>query len=190
MATRERIYTVDDVWRLEKQPLNPAEKYYLIDGELITKMAPNEMHGDAATRLLAHLFFYVDRHDLGRVTTEVGFHPADDPYTTLLPDIAFTSQARTVYPARSSYVPHMPDLAVEVISPSQTLAQSRRKARTYLRHGAALVWLLDPARQTAEVWRRGDDGGLQSEQISEDGELRGEDILPGFRLSLDLVFAY
>ncbi len=83
----------------------------------------------------------------------------------------------------------MPDLAVEVISPSQTLAQARRKARTYLRHGSALVWLLDPARKMAEIWRRDDDGGLQSEQISADGHLQGEDILPGFHLPLSDTFA-
>ena len=122
MATKERVYTVDDVWRLDHHSRNPLEKYYLIDGELVTKMAPNEMHGDAAMRLGAHLFLFVEERGLGRVTTDVGFHPADDRYTVLLPDIAYTSQARTVYPPRSSYVPYMPDLAVEVISPSQTLA--------------------------------------------------------------------
>ena len=46
MATQERAYTVDDVWRLEHQPLKPTDKYYLIDGELMIKMAPTELHGE------------------------------------------------------------------------------------------------------------------------------------------------
>ncbi len=188
MATQARVYTVDDVWQLEQRPLNPTNKYYLINGELLTKMAPTELHGDVVTRLLARLFVFVDERDLGRVTTEVGFHPPGDRHTVLLPDVAFTGKPRTAQPARASYVPYMPDLAVEVISPSQTLAQVRRKAEVYLRHGAALVWLVDPMAQTAEVWRRGDDGALQSEIIAGDGELNGGDILPGFRLPLKRLF--
>ena len=188
MATQERVYTVDDVWQLEQQPMNPTEKYYLIDGELMIKMAPTELHGDVAVRLSACLFLFVDEHDLGRVTSEVGFHPPGDRLTALLPDVAFTGKARTAQTARSSYVPYMPDLAVEIISPSQTLAQVRRKAVVYLRHGAALVWLVDPMARSVEVWRRGDDGALASDSVSADGELTGGDILPGFRLPLARIF--
>ena len=189
MATQERVYTVDDVWRLQQQPRNPTDKYYLIDGELITKMAPTELHGDVAIRLSAYLFLFVEERNLGRVTSEVGFHPPGDRRTVLLPDVAFTGKSRTAQPARSSYVPYMPDLAVEIISPSQTLAQVRRKAEAYLRHGTALVWLVDPIAETAEIWRRGDDGAPNSETISGDGELSGDDILPGFRLPLERVFS-
>ncbi len=188
MATQERVYTVDDVWQLEEQPLNPTDKYYLIDGELLIKMAPTELHGDVASELARLLGNFVVEHKLGRVTVEVGFHPPDDRRTVLLPDIAFTGKARTAQPPRATYVPHMPDLAVEVISPSQSLAQVRRKAEVYLRHGAAVVWLLDPLARTAEIWRRGDDGALQSELLAGDGELNGGDILPGFRLPLKRLF--
>ena len=188
MAIKDRVYTVDDIWRLEQQPLNPADKYYLIDGELLTKMAPSELHGDIAMRLGAHLFQYVEERELGRVTTEVGFHPPDDRLTVLLPDVAFTRKSRTAQPARSSYVPYMPDLAVEIISPSQSLAQTRRKAEVYLRHGAALVWLVDPAAKFAEAWRRGADGALASERIAAEDELNGGDILPGFQLPLVRIF--
>ncbi len=95
MVILERVYTVDDVLRLEQQPMNPAEKYYLIDGELIPKMAPTELHGDAATRLLAYLFFHVDRRDLGRVLVECGYHPPGDRGTVLLPDVSFTERSQS-----------------------------------------------------------------------------------------------
>ncbi len=74
----------------------------------------------------------------------------------------------------------MPDLAVEVVSPSQTLAEVRRKAETYLRHGSALVWLIDPGSETAEVWQR--------EVIDSDGVLSGGAVLPGFSLPLRKIF--
>ena len=189
MATQERVYSVADVRRLEQQPMSPTDKYYLIDGELLIKMAPTELHGDVAIRLSAYLFLHVDEHGLGRVTGEVGFHPPGDRGTVLLPDVAFTSISRTAQPARSSYVPYMPDLAVEIISPSQSLAQVQRKAEVYLRHGTALVWLIDPTANFAEVWRRAEDGALQMERIAGDGELTGGDVLPGFRLSLSRLFA-
>ena len=188
MSTQERVYTVDDVLGLETHPLKPAEKYYLLDGELVIKMAPTELHGDVAVRLSTYLFLFVDEHDLGRVTSEVGFHPPGDRHTALLPDVAFTGKSRTAQPARSSYVPYMPDLAVDIVSPSQTLAQVRRKADVYLRHGALLVWLVDPSRKIVEVWRPGADGAPASESIAADGELTGGDILPGFRLPLTHVF--
>ena len=187
MVTRERVYTIDDVWRLEQQPLYPTDKYYLIDGELITKMSPNELHGSVASELARLLGNFVVEDKLGRVTVEVGYYPPGDQRTVLIPDVAFTVKSRTARPARSSYVPYMPDLAVEIISPSQTLAQVRRKAEIYLRHGAALVWLIDPLARTAEVWRHGDAGALQSETLAGDGELNGGAILPGFRLPLRRV---
>lgn len=189
MATQERVYTGEDVWQLEQQPRNPTDKYYLIDGDLLVKVAPTELHGDVATRLSAYLFLYVDEHGLGRVTGEVGFHPPGDRGTVLLPDVAFTSISRTALPARSSYVPYMPDLAVEIISPSQSLSQVRRKAEVYLRHGAALVWLVDPRANFAEVWSSGEDGALQKVRIAGDGELIGGDVLPGFRLPLSRIIA-
>ena len=189
MATQERVYTVDDVWRLEQQPLSPTDKYSLIEGELLVKMAPTELHGDVATRLSTYLFLYVDERGLGRVTGEVGFHPPGDRRTVLLPDVAFRSKSRTAQPARSSYVPHMPDLAVEIISPSQSLAQVRRKAAVYLRHGTDLVWLLDPVAKFAEIWRRSDHGEPQWEVVGGDGELSGEDVVPGFRLQLKRIFS-
>ena len=185
MATQERVYTVDDVWRLELENQNPLEKYYLIDGELCIKMAPTEMHGETASLIAHYLLEYVLPRGLGRVGIEVGFHPPGDRGTALLPDVSFLSKARMTKRALSSYVPSMPDLAIEIVSPSQSLAQVRRKAEVYLRHGASLVWLIDPQTKFAEVWRR---DHAERETVAADGELSGDDILPGFRLPLRQIF--
>ena len=186
MATQERVYTVDDVWRLEAANENPLEKYYLIDGELCIKMAPTELHGEIAAEIARLIGNYAVERGLGRVGIETGFHPPGSRGTVLLPDVSFISKARMARRARDSYVPHMPDLAVEVISPSQSWAQVRRKAERYLRHGTALVWLIDPRAKRAEVWRP---GAEQRETIPQDGELSGEEILPGFRLPLRQILS-
>ena len=83
----------------------------------------------------------------------------------------------------------MPDLAVEVVSASQTLAETRRKATVYLRHGADMVWLVDPERNRAESWTAAADGSTRSEIIETDGELNGGALLPGFTLPLKRLYS-
>ena len=72
---------------------------------------------------------------------------------------------------------------------SQTLAEARRKATVYLRHGTVMVWLIDPGRNRAESWTAADDGTAKSEIISLDGELSGGAVLPGFALPLNRLFS-
>ena len=189
MVSREREYTIDDVWQLERQPLNIAEKYYLIEGELCIKLAPNQLHGSIASEIARLMGNHVVERDLGRVTIEVGYHPTGDRRTVLLPDVAFESRARAGPTPLPTYAPYMPDLAVEVVSPSQTLAQTRRKAAVYLRHGALMVWLIDPGRNAAESWTAAGDGAVRSESIDLDGELSGGAALPGFTLPLRRLFS-
>ena len=184
MVTRERDYTIDDVWRLEHQPMNATEKYYLIDGELCIKMSPNQTHGRIASEIARLLGNHVVERGLGWVTIEVGYHPPGERHTVLLPDVAFESRARAARTPLPTYVPYMPDLAVEVVSPSQTLAETRRKAAVYLRHGTVMVWIIDPARNKAESWTAAEDGTARSEIIEQDGELSGGAVLPGFTLPL------
>ena len=188
MAIRERLYTVEDVWQLELQPRRATEKYYLIDGELIAKMSPSHHHALLASELARILGNYAMEHNLGRVLVECGYHPAQDRLTVLLPDVSFESRTRAAKQPLTTYAPYMPDLAVEIISPSQTLAQVQRKAQVYLRHGVALVWLIEPLEQFAEVWRAGADGEPACEFIASDGSLTAEPVLPGFSLDLQRLF--
>lgn len=82
----------------------------------------------------------------------------------------------------------MPDLAVEVLSPSNTLPELRRKAEVYLQNGTALVWLVNPDEKTAETWRL-ENGKTISETVGTGGALDGQPGLPGFRLELDALFS-
>ena len=82
----------------------------------------------------------------------------------------------------------MPDLAVEFRSPSNALPELRRKAEVYLRHGTALVWLVNANDKTGEVWRL-DSDKTTSETIGPGGALDGEPVLPGFRLELGALFS-
>ena len=169
--------------------MNMPEKYYLIDGELCVKMSPNQTHGRIASEIARLLGNHVVERGLGRVTIEVGYHPPGERHTVLLPDVAFESKARAAQTPLPTYAPYMPDLAVEVVSPSQTLAETRRKAKVYLRYGTVMVWLIDPERNTAESWTAAEDGTARSEITEMDGELRGGAVLPGFTLPLRRLFS-
>ncbi|MCY4070840.1 MAG: Uma2 family endonuclease [Chloroflexi bacterium] len=188
MALQEKLYTVEDVWRLSQLPENELKHYYLIDGELFWDMPPGYAHGRIAVLIVSYLLNYAEEHDLGEGTVETGYYPIDDRHTLLAPDVAFIRKEYVPPADHEKFVPRMPDLAVEIQSPSNTVAELRRKAVVYLANGTAIVWLVLPARQGVEVWRAGADGEPQSEFVSRDGSLSGEQILPGFALELQRLF--
>lgn len=188
MAIRERLYTVDEVWRMACAPEYEARKICLIDGEMLVTISPGQIHARLALRIGRFIADYADEHNLGEATVEGGYHPPDDRQTLLIPDVAFEGAAQASKPATPGYAPFMPDLAVEIISPSQLLEQARRKAAVYLQHGTALVWLVNPTDKSAEVWAALEDGGSQSETVDLDGELTGGAVLPGFALPLRRLF--
>lgn len=83
------------------------------------------------------------------------------------------------------YWPGAPDLAVEVLSPDDRRSELVRKAHQYLRHGARLVWLVDPKKHTLTVFRPDGDPTV----LTIEDQIDGEDVIPGFRLPLAKLFA-
>jgi len=81
---------------------------------------------------------------------------------------------------RLRFAPICPDFVVELVSPSDVLANQRKKMREYLEQGARLGWLLDPRIGLAEVYRPGD----EPESLDRPANLSGEGVLPGFVLDL------
>ncbi len=188
MEMQQRLYDIDDLWRLACEA-DDEKRYELIEGELVEMPPPGEEHGYLVILLGKYLLDYVIEHHLGRVTSYSGFHAEDDRYTVLGPDIAFRRLDPEAEPASRKWVATMPDLAVEIKSPSNSLPELRRKAAIYLERGTQLVWLVLPETESVEVHRLGADGEGQREVIGSDGQLSGEDVLPGFALSLTALFA-
>ena len=189
MVLQERIYNIDDVWELACQEDIADKHYELIDGELIVMSAPGGRHGQLQIRLGRFLDIFADVQSLGVVTAETGYHPADNRYTLLSPDIAFVSHARAPNPFPEKYVPLMPDLAVEILSPTSTRKEINRKINIYLRNGTQLVWIVIPARQSVEVCRLSDTGAVKRDTVGPDETLSGEALLPGFELELSRLFS-
>ena len=188
MAIQQRVYDIDDLWQLVCDA-DDDKHYELIEGEIIEMAPTGEEHGYLTIRLGRFLDPFVEQHNLGRVTADTGYYPTEDRTTLLSPDVAFRSLEHAAEPPSQKWVPVMPDLAVEIISPSNTMAQIRRKAAIYLNHGTRLVWIIIPKTKSVEVCRLDASGKIQSEVIGADGALSGEQVLPGFSLELSALFS-
>jgi Uma2 family endonuclease len=128
----------------------------------------------------------VETNDLGVVfAAETGFKLASDPDTVRGVDIAFVSKARLEAVGEvEGYWPEAPDLAVEVISPSDTYTGVEEKVTEYLQAGAKAVWVVNPRRRTITVYRSLNEITILTEQDTLDG---GE-VVPGFRCRVSEVF--
>jgi Uma2 family endonuclease len=102
-----------------------------------------------------------------------------------LPDVAFISHKKFRGKLPLEPVPEIaPDLAVEVLSESNTRREIDRKIGEYFAAGTELVWIIDPATRSAVTYTAPD----QSQPIPPEGVLDGANVLPGFQLSLAEVF--
>ncbi len=190
MELRQRTHNIDTLWELVCDEDNNDKRFELINGELFEMSPPGEEHGLLATWLGKFLIEHAFDHNLGRVTTETGYYPSEDKSTLLSPDVAFRRLDSAADPPSQKWVPVMPDLAVEIMSPSNTMTQIRRKAEIYLQNGTQLVWIIIPKAKSVEVCRLNESGGIQSEVINQGGSLSGEDVLPEFELHLAELFAW
>jgi Uma2 family endonuclease len=188
MAIQEQLHNIDSVRELVHEPETGSKRYYLIDGELFEMSPANRLHGRLALLIGSALMRYVEDRALGEVNVEVGYHPPGDRSTLLAPDVAYISQARLSQQPEDNFLSIMPDLAVEIVSPSNTIGQIRRKAAIYLDNGARLVWIVLPGEKGVDVCRSAAGARLDIEFIGQSGKLSGEDILPGFELEIARLF--
>ena len=188
MEVQERIFDVDEFWRFACQPENANKRYELIHGELVEMPQPGEEHGFIASEIAFHIRLFDSDRKIGILTVDAGYYSQEDRSTVLGPDVAFRRADVSAPPLQKKWAPTMPDLAVEIKSPSNSLAELRQKATIYLQRETQLVWIVIPERKGVEVCRLDDNGGIRAEFIGIDGSLSGEDVLPGFELPLTRLF--
>ena len=152
----------------------------LVDGVLVEK-AMGTWESSLAVELILILGRYVKDHDLGKVFTEGGLLKLA-PGLIRAPDVSFVSWSQ--FPGRrrpkDAIYRLFPDLAVEILSINNTEAEMERKRHEYFAAGTRLVWCVDPRTRTARVYTSPTDEAL----LTEDDDLDGADVLPGFRLRL------
>ena len=179
--TAPALLTADDLMRL--QP--PDKRTELIRGQMIVREPPGFRHGDIAMAIAGRMYPFVREKGLGRVlAAETGFVLFTNPDTVRAPDVAFVKHERIPNPIPRGYARFAPDLAVEVLSPDDRPGEVLAKVADWLQAGTRLVWVVDPDRRNARVYRA---DGTES-LLSETDALDGEDVLPGFSCPLSQVF--
>jgi len=163
----------------------PNKRTELVRGRLVVHEPPGGKHGHVTANLGARLWTHADLTGAGAVFVgDTGFTLARNPDTVRGPDIAFIRAERLPQPIPSTFLEFAPDLVVEILSPHDRPGKVLAKVGDWLDAGARLVWVVDPERRVARVYRL--DG--TEDVISDDGALLGEDVLPGFSCTLTTVF--
>lgn len=157
----------------------------LIRGELIEMSPVSPQHGRVVGRLSARVVDYALDHDLGEVYVgDTGWRLEYAPDTVLAPDIAFVRKARVADVNEVGFAKTFPDLAIEVLSPSNTAAEMILKLKIYSSSGVSTVWIIEPTRQVAEMHRK----GQPVIRLGLDDSLEEPELLPGFSLKLRDLF--
>lgn len=162
-------------------------RYELVAGEL-RKMTPaGWRHGAVVSWLHGRLAHYIEQHDLGwGFCAETGFLLARDPDTVRAPDFAFIDKSHLpATPPEEAFWPGPPDLAVEVLSPGDTVNEVDDKVKAWLDAGAGMVWLVNPKWQNVTIYRSETD----ITTLTKNDELDGQDVVPGFRCRVGDIFA-
>lgn len=174
--------TEDDVVRIQDHEDRHCE---LVDGILVEKTM-GAYESMLAMEIACFLKNFVKRHKLGTILGEAGLLRLA-PGLVRIPDVAFLSISK--FPKgrfpKGAIAPFGPDLAVEVLSESNTKKEMDEKLRDYFAHGTRLVWYVDPEERTIDVFT----SITTIRRLSEKDKLDGGDLLPGFELDIRELFA-
>jgi Uma2 family endonuclease len=177
-----KLMTAEELIALPKDGF----RYELIKGELRKKMPAGGEHGFLAMRVGWRLAQHVETHDLGRVyAAETGFKLEVNPDTVLAPDGAFISKRKLLDSEAKGFLEVAPDLVVEVISPNDVYTEVEEKVAAWLEYGVIIVVVVNPRQRTVKVHRSLTDVVILTRQ----DVLKLEDILPGWQLEIQAIFA-
>ncbi len=168
---------------LESLPAN-GHKYELVDGELTMSPVPAN-HGVICVRLIVLIGSFVQRRKLGEVyDSSTGFRLSQQ--VLLSPDVSFVSKSRLrkILRAPDKFLAGAPDLAIEVLSPSDRVHELHRKLDLYFQHGTRLVWIVNWKLEQIHVYRPDSIAALTRSTEA----LSGAEVLPGFKCRLGQIF--
>ena len=188
MASETPLYTIDDVWELQRQAPSHIKHIELIDGRPVETEPAFLLQGVLAAKLSSIIAEFAKERDLGTAGIRGGFYSEKDRHTLLAPFIAFVRKARLPVPPPDGLLNFMPDLAVEIAASNNPVSFLRKKAQILLRYGTQTVWIVLPEQRSAEVCRLDEENQLEIEPVGIDGKLDGGDVLPGFELELRQLF--
>jgi Uma2 family endonuclease len=183
MSTRTRLMTADEFLQMPDDHLH----HELVRGEVLTMSLPGGEHGEVAGEIFRLIANHVRQTKLGKTyAAETGFLIERDPDTVRGADVGFVRTERLAQITKpKKHVPFAPDLAVEVVSPNDRTDAIEEKVQEWLMAGSKAVWLANPTTRSVTVHRP----GAEPITLTEDQEIDGGDVLPGFACRVGLFFS-
>ena len=181
MLAQEKLMTVEELAKLPPE----QSRGELVQGEFLSMSPAGHSHGSIASNILLFIAGFVREHQLGKTyAAETGFILDRNPDTVRAPDAAFVRAERLASQPATGFFDGAPDLAVEIIPPSETVDDVESKVIDYLEAGTGLIWLIYPRTQTVTVYRSLTD----IEILTIEDKLDGGKLLSGFSVSLKEIF--
>lgn len=182
MTATQTHMTAENLWMLP----DDGQRHELIRGDLTMVAPAGGGHGKTAMTVAYALMAHVKQKHLGEVlAAETGFVIERNPDTVRAPDVAFV--ARQHVPSGGipvGFIPFAPDIAVEVLSPSDSQLDVEEKVEQWLNAGTAMVWVVNPRSKTITVRRQGRDPRI----LRGSDMLEGEEVCPGFAAKVAELF--
>jgi Uma2 family endonuclease len=177
------LVTADELLAL---PTGMGKRYELVAGELRVMSPSGWRHGQIVSNLHSLLGPHIRANRLGRAFgAETGFRLARDPDTVRAPDFAFICNERL--PSKEpteAFWPGPPDLAVEVLSPSDRTGEVDEKIEAWLDAGCRSVWIIDPGLATVTIYSSRTEVAV----LTAGDTLQGDPVVPGFSCRVDELF--
>ncbi|MGE0602012.1 MAG: Uma2 family endonuclease [Dehalococcoidia bacterium] len=179
-ASSSKVWTWEEVLELPG-----GDRYEVIDGELKARIM-SFRSSEIAILIAALLVTWSRSGHPGTVTGSDGGYTIFSwaPGDVRMPDVSYISRTRLPKSPPRGWVDVAPEFAVEVVSPTDRIADAEDKAQDYIRAGVDLVWVVVPSTKSVHIWRA--DG---SRSVVQSGAtLTGEAVLPGFSVPVDSLF--
>lgn len=186
MAVEKVKYTSQEFWEFIQLPQNAEKSFERINGEIFEVVPSNPFSSKIAGLILTEFNIFLKGKDLGHVTGADGGYDITNE-DTFAPDVAFILKSRQEKLPQEGFNPIPPDLAVEVVSPSDLKDPQNRihkKIEKYRKAKVPLLWYAYFDRKEVDVYVR----GVLVRTVGIEGTLDGGDILPGFTLAVKDIF--
>jgi Uma2 family endonuclease len=182
MKTIAKLITAEEFMDLP-DPID-GSRQELIRGKVVTMPPAQGPHGYICLAIGSLIFQHARANRLGSAfSNDTGVVLERNPDTVRGPDVAYWSYER-LPKVPPGYIEIAPDLAVEVLSPSNRASKIRQKTKAYFANGTRQVWVINPKTRTVRVFR----SPAKSTLLVENDALEGEDVLPGFRCDVADLF--
>ena len=160
-------------------------RYELVRGQMVVQEpAPGYPHSFVHSRLVRHLGNWTCQAGRGDVAVEMDCIVSTNPATVRRPDISLFIEPKPWEDTPGNWAQGAPEIAIEILSPSNRPGEMREKISDYFAAGALRAWIVDPKTRTITIRRA--DG---SETIFREGDrLEDPEVLPGFAVEVGELF--